>query len=190
MFTKLGKAGLPILFNPGSTVLRALPAANGNLVVTTASKDYAGRDKNFAVPFYDTYSNRYLNGAMTDSSASGFAVGSGDTSPTENDYALEEKINALTGTVTPVNFNNFTYDTENEVFHMYVDLALTNPTSDPITIKEVGWFGRAYYGNTIGQAPSNTSIDALIDRTLLETPITIPASESAVIRYQFDIDIS
>lgn len=190
MFTKLGKAGLPVLFNTGSSIFKNLPAGASTLIVTTPFKDYAGRDKNFAVPSSETYSNRYLNGAISDSTYSGIAVGSGDTPPTENDYALEAKINGLTGSVNPASVNNVVYDAENEVLNFYVDLTLTNSTSDPVTIKEIGFYGFTYYGSTIGQAPGNTRVPALIDRTLLETPVTIPAGEAAVIRYQFDIDVS
>lgn len=190
MFTKLGKAGLPLLFQAGSSTFKNLPSGQGLLIVSTPFKDYAGRDKNFAVPCYDTQTNRFLESAITDASNGGFAVGSGDTAPTEDDYTLEAKINGLTGTVSPSSLNNVTFDSVDEVFHFYVDLTITNPTSDPVTIKEVGWFGVTYYGSTIGQNPGNTRVPTLIDRTLLETPVTIPAGEAAVIRYQFDIDVS
>lgn len=114
----------------------------------------------------------------------GIVLGSGTTQPTENDYQIESPI---TSGIT-VSINN-THIYENNGSRHIMDLMVTNTSSSPITISEIGWSVGCYASKSQNQDASyNASNNAnntvfLADRTLLTNPVTIPAKDYAVIRY-------
>lgn len=123
----------------------------------------------------------------TGSSASyGVAVGTGDTTPTENDYNLASYINTLKTSASPA--VNYSFDTTTGVYTSYVDYTLSNETAEDITVKEIGKFIRGMRTSAIGAAVNPTQSDyvsIMVDRTVLETPLTVPAGGSAILRYSF-----
>ena len=101
----------------------------------------------------------------------GISLGSGSTPAAETDYALESIITSgistsiITAMQQDSNGNPQTIDT----------ITVTNTGSSDITIGEIGM--------TVTPKNSGTLIYVLVDRTVLDSPITIPANESAVITY-------
>ena len=103
----------------------------------------------------------------TGNSSSGVTLGSGSTPATVDDYKLESAITkGLSVSITRIY--------ENPV---KLVILITNTSDAPITIAEVGWqslFGGAY---------------ALADRTVLDTPVTIPAGGIGKIEYEIKINL-
>lgn len=98
-------------------------------------------------------------------------VGTGTTAPTENDYELAAvNTDVSCDTVIVGNSANYT-KTYTATF--------SNPTSSDITVTEVGLYGKISYNSQ-----SEFYMDVLLDRTVLTTPITIPAGESKAITYE------
>lgn len=98
-------------------------------------------------------------------------VGTGTTAPTENDYELATvNTDVSCDTVIVGNSANYT-KTYTATF--------SNPTSSDITVTEVGLYGKISYNSQ-----NEFYIDVLLDRTVLTTPITIPAGESKTITYE------
>ena len=103
----------------------------------------------------------------------GVAFGTGTTPATMSDYFLESiltKTEISVSTPSAVNFSR--YDTYEEYT---VTFGITNKTAEAITISEVGLTAIPYSYSTASYA--------LVDRTVLDTPITIPAGQSKQITY-------
>lgn len=141
------------------------------------------------------YTNGYIIGeTMTfaagsvPTSSSGFYVGSGSTPATENDWQLEHPLldNKLKANYT----TSYTINSGQTVMYVNYDYVITNLTQDEITIRELGRFAAVYTNTTKGDSVGNTKKVVLVDRTVLETPVVIPAGEAATVRYQFAYDAS
>ena len=105
--------------------------------------------------------------------ATGVAFGTGTTPATVSDYFIESiltKTEISVSTPSAVNFSR--YDTYEEYT---VTFGITNKTAEAITISEVGLTAIPYSYSTASYA--------LVDRTVLDTPITIPAGQSKQITY-------
>ena len=99
-------------------------------------------------------------------------VGTGTTAATEDDCELETvNTDVSCDTVVVGNSSNYT-KTYTATF--------SNPTSSDIIVTEVGLYGKFVYYNY----GTLTYTDCLLDRTVLTTPITIPAGESKAITYE------
>ena len=96
--------------------------------------------------------------------------GNGTTPATVNDYKLESMIASGIEVANP---NTVT----TEQTDSYISWTVTFGVSAPVetTISEIGLIAKAYR--------SNWPIDTLVDRTDLDTPITIPAGQSKQITY-------
>lgn len=94
--------------------------------------------------------------------------GTGTTEATENDYELEVEATGLTcdSVVTAISAN----DTKTYT------ATFSNSTANDITVAEIGFFCCSYTGNNYD--------NFLLDRIVLDTPITIPAGESKAITYE------
>ena len=116
----------------------------------------------------------------------GIHVGSGSTPPAESDYALEQPITSgLTATSPSITVN---YDAAGNPYKDIL-LTLSNTTSSDITITEVGYYVRMVYWDTQG-VTTNNKMAFMIDRTLLDSPLTIPANGAGVLKYQLKTIIS
>lgn len=135
-------------------------------------------------PVYYTQTWAAITAALADTSY-GIALGSGDTAPTENDYTLANQITGFTmATPTITTF----FDTTNFKYVARLDMSVSNNTGSPITIKEVGYFVRFNTNGTRGAnaTASNAARHSfMIDRSVLETPLTIANGAAAVVRYDF-----
>ena len=97
--------------------------------------------------------------------------GTGDTPPTINDYNLSGNfITGLVATKATTNLIN------SDSFSITTRYTLTNTGAEAVTIKEVG-LGQSfnYYGSSENSC--------LIDRTVLDTPVTIPAGGVGQVEY-------
>ena len=125
-----------------------------------------GLDKNDAF----TASMRYLRSSLGDSS--GVILGDGDTPPTPDDYRLAGEI-----------ITDFTYS--GSLTHVVSDTAITakaiytitNTSDTEITIKEVGLMGANFASQLTGAQRF------LLERTVLDTPVTIPAGGVGQVEY-------
>ena len=91
-------------------------------------------------------------------------VGTGTTAPTSSDYELEAittelTVDSITNSITTNNTNTYT-------------AIVSNPTNADIQLREIGLYTNIW------------SREYLLDRTVLTTPITIPAGESKPITYE------
>ena len=115
--------------------------------------------------------NKWISNGIPGSWGCGVIFGDGNTSPTENDYFLSgNPINTLS--VTPA----VTTSTENDKIIVKGIFTITNTSDSEVTIREVGVFGSVYNGNSI--------IAILTDRTVLDTPLTIPAGGIGQVVYK------
>ena len=101
-------------------------------------------------------------------------VGTGTTTPTGNDYELATVNTDIScdAVVAGVSAN----------YTKIYTATFSNPTSSDIVVTEVGLYGNMPYQNQ--NHGLLTYIDCLFDRTVLSTPITIPAGESKTITYE------
>lgn len=145
-------------------------------------------------PVTDTAgNNRYFSGnlvrpiqtatfSLTRDSA-GVKVGSGTTTPQDSDYGLEHLITSgISGQITSETYARDQDDNIAYTFH----ITITNTSSGPITISEIGYFmtaSKMYVYKNDTWSLVNTTPYFMADRTLLDESITINASESAVIDY-------
>lgn len=98
-------------------------------------------------------------------------VGTGTTAPTENDYEL-------TAVNTDVSCDSVVVGSSANYAKTYTAI-FSNPTSSDIIVTEVGLYGKISYNSQ-----NEFYMDVLLDRTVLSTPITIPAGESKAITYE------
>lgn len=113
----------------------------------------------------------------------GIVVGRGSTAPTVNDYRLES---IITSGLIASSTTSSSVD-ENQVCRLHIDLLLTNVSTSPITVSEIGWSS----GMDVGTAPNINSASRryfLMDRTVLDTPLTIAAGDSEILRYTFTLE--
>ncbi len=119
---------------------------------------------------------------------SGVVFGNGTAEPTINDTNLSgdyvlglSNSNVLISNEYEIDETGVTYTT------LY---SITNSTGAPITISELGIFDY-YYGtnNGAGTAIKKQVIPYMIERVLLETPITIPINGIGQVTYTFRMNI-
>ena len=101
-----------------------------------------------------------------------FRVGTGTTNPTPSDYDLE---NVNTDIVCTAVNTSFSDSTNTKVYNV----TFSNPTASDITLTEIGMYGKMpYYYN------GYKTDYVMLDRTILDTPVTIPAGESRTLMYE------
>ena len=117
-------------------------------------------------------SNNTLSNGVTNATALALVFGSGDTTPTALDYALDtDETTNLTATGT----NTFSYASDKmEIVFAYT---IRNNSANSITIKEVG-IKKQIYTTSI-----STTVDVLLAREVFSSPITIAAGETKTINY-------
>ena len=113
---------------------------------------------------------KVMNNWAKSSTGVGVSFGTGTTPATASDYVLESILGDTQINVSVpsgISFNKF--DTYEEYT---VTFGVTNITSEVITISEVGL-----------TVPISGASYALVDRTVLDAPVTIPAGQSKQITY-------
>lgn len=145
----------------GSQAKKTYVRCDGNSVAL----DYTGINTTyFKAPFkaLNAYSKVSASGIAGDA-YEGTRFGSGTTPPTGNDYRLENDIGASITVATPSAVSVTETDT-------YIEYSATFgvTANETVTISEVGLFMGSYI---------------MVERTVLATPITIPAGQSKPITY-------
>lgn len=134
----------------------------------------------YVCPTKSRYPGAITVGYTTSSTGTGIMFGTGTTPATLTDYKLESQI---TSGISAAYSGNASVDSDGNL-HKSAFYTITNTSSDDITISEIGYAERLSGSSTIGDSGiSSTSISCLFDRTLLTNPITIPAGEAGVIKY-------
>lgn len=107
----------------------------------------------------------------------GICFGDGTAQPDINDITLSGNIIlTLTGTAT------VTQNTDDNGTSVTSTIVLKNTGSKAVTLSEVGLIIRAYRSSGAAY-----NVWLLVDRTLLETPVTIPSNETRTINYTISI---
>lgn len=160
MLTKNFYAYIKASFS-GSNSVATFTKTDGTTGTVSTSADYP--------PF------KVMNKWAKSITGTGVSFGTGTTPATASDYVLESilddnKINVS----TPSSISFSRYDTYEEYT---VTFGVTNKTADAITISEMGLTAVPYSPH------SGNNFFALVDRTVLDAPITIPAGQSKQITY-------
>lgn len=106
----------------------------------------------------------------------GIMIGSGGTPATLDDYKLEALITSGLSVSVSV-----TSDDDNDGVYK---LTITNTSGVDVTIKEIGMALKLYTGSN-----STVSANFLVERTVLDNPITIPAGGIGLIDYAIKLPI-
>lgn len=118
----------------------------------------------------------FMRTTVSNSSAGGVIIGDGDTAPTMNDYKLSGNLIstfAYSAAVTTESADDGVIFTG-----LYT---ITNSGTEPITVKEIG----------LVATPTNNSglqYRLLIDRTVLDEPVTIPAGGVGQVTYKLKLN--
>lgn len=113
----------------------------------------------------------------TGNAVDGICIGSGTTTPTDDDYCMESKITGVTGRVV----TNAPIGGLTSVRPMMIYVIVKNTTDNAITISEVGCFAHTFHYD--GSGISLIFHPIMLDHSLLDTPVTIPAGETGLIIY-------
>lgn len=125
-----------------------------------------------------TYQNmnsiKSINSTTTTiSPGTGFGVfcGSGDTPPTEDDYTLAEPLSLdyIAGSITET------------IINKVIQYTVQNNNTEAVTIRELGLCLTYYYPSSLDHC-----FNILLNRKLLDTPITLEVGEQAVITFTVD----
>ena len=108
----------------------------------------------------------------------GVSFGTGTTPSTVSDYFLESILGDTQISVTVPSAVTFS---RGDTFDEYsASFGVTNITGAAITISEVGLIANPLYG---GSPTSSSNVYALVDRTVLDSPVTIQPNETKHIAY-------
>ena len=140
----------------------------------TIPKEYIGMNAEWQFISTDVTSG------YTGVSSAGFAVGSGTTPASENDYTLESQILGLA--LSSISNTSRIYDEDLNAFIYYKDATLSNNTGSDVVISEIGLFRTYMSSSTKGATSSLTHERFLTSHMILDEPVTIPNGEAGVIR--------
>ena len=109
----------------------------------------------------------------------GIYLGSGNRQESENDNDLQTRITTGLTAQTPSKVAGI--DENGNPYLEYL-FTLTNTTENSIVVKEIGYVQGLYAATSLGQSVALKNF--LLDRTVLQTPVTIRAGESAAVKYR------
>ena len=128
---------------------------------------------------WPSVSYNYLVSFSTRLNSAGIKVGSSNAAESASDYTLASLITAgISGSVV---LHSRTVDASGNS-KVTLIVTVTNTGATDVTISEIGYFVQMKGGTTVGST-STTIYYIMLDRTLLDTPVTIPANSSATITY-------
>ena len=139
--------------------------------------DISGATKYYSY-YGDAFPGTLSQSFSTTANSAGIKVGSGTTPATANDYNLGSQITS--GISGSISRNRSVDSNGNPIASLLV--TITNTGSAPVTIGEIGYFAEVRVSATSDQTSGSTGY-TMIDRTVLDNPITIPASGAATITY-------
>ena len=154
------------------------------------AKNYSGTDISFAANAANqgivlgwgaedgsVYAASMANLKTTLSNYGGVILGDGDTPPTSDDYKLAGNI--VTGFDYSKTLTRVVSETAVTATAVYT---ITNANSTEINIKEIGLIGNAH-------SNAGSSKIFLLDRTVLDTPVTIPAGGVGQVEYTITFNL-
>lgn len=144
------------------------------------NKPIKDRSNTTYYPSHDGKTNTTMGFTTT---TSGVIIGTGNTAATNEDIDLESQILSGITASTPV----VTKGMNGTKCFIKLRYVLTNTTNADIVVKEVGMRGSAQAASSAG-ATSTSSKYFLFDRTVLASPLTVPAGSSAVLEYTIESD--
>lgn len=113
----------------------------------------------------------------------GVVFGTGTTPPTIDDYCLSgDLVTTLTATAT------VTLDYDEGGVTVTAVYTLTNTGADTVTIGEVGLIGCVATTNSSSTSYQTESVKCLFERSVLDTPVEIPAGGFGQVTYTIRID--
>ena len=112
----------------------------------------------------------------SNSTVEGVYIGTGTTPATTDDYKLEAQINSG---YSQAYADSVSINVDADGVSVFASIALTNTSTEAFTISEIGLAGKVCNSSS---SSSNTCL-ALIDRTVLEEPITINPNETKTLTY-------
>lgn len=115
---------------------------------------------------------------------SGVIFGTGNTPATDEDIDLESQITSGLSVASPI----VTKGMDGTKCFVTLRYVVSNTTSADIIIKEVGMRCAVTAGTSAGQTTGLSNRYILADRTVLATPLTVPASSNAVLEYTLESD--
>lgn len=128
---------------------------------------------------YNSFPERVTDAFSTSISSPGVSIGSGTTPATELDYRLETPITSgVSGSLTV----NRQVDNIGNPFVEFI-LTISNTGASDITVSEIGYTQAVACGSSVEYTTTNID-NVLLERTVLTTPITIPAGDFTAIRYK------
>lgn len=149
-------------------------AMGTNTTIVNGYVDYEGTTQD-ACPAADVvpFSAMYNLTAENSETTYGVMIGSGSTPAAVDDYHLEAPITDGFGVVKP---QNGAISSEEACVKWSATYAITNTGAEPLTIREIGLFGRCGISLSLVKR-------ALYDRTVLERPIVIEPGHSKQVTY-------
>ena len=172
----------------GSSIKPKFISVSGSV----ADDVYSGSYKSVSyMPFYnytfDSYlknvrtfdvSENYINNSSTQLfDGFGTFFGSGNTAPTIDDYKLS---GSVIQNITYSYVLNNSFNEDGSAGEASVTYTITNNNEHEITIGEIGLFCEAYWSTAYNKY---THFFFMLERTALETPITIPAGGVGQVTY-------
>ena len=142
--------------------------------------------------FYGFTVSTFLSGDPTANGKVGIAVGSGAAAESDTSICLASPITSgVSGSVSLVGIQ---YESQTDKATVTYSVTITNASGSDIIVNEVGLFGNvAGYATTKGGAMTtgaNYRKTIMLDRTVLDSAVTIPSGQSRVIDYKFVRDCS
>ena len=118
----------------------------------------------------------------------GVCVGSDTTQESDEDYKINAPIPNSIITVTIIS-QNMKIDKYGNPYKV-IRLGITNKTNEEVTIGEIGYKSKMYGGITIEAPKTSVDMIVLFDRTVLEQPLVLQASETGIINYNLKTTIN
>lgn len=128
-----------------------------------------------------------VNFPSTNTNGLGILIGSGTTPASSSDYNMESVFKNDSHLSSSNLVIAFDYSVPNKYAKIFT-FTVTNGGTDSVTVGELGYVQSMNIG-TQGSTATNSNY-LLLDHTLLDTPVTIPAGESATITYRMEIDLT
>ena len=120
------------------------------------------------------------NSSIKDSAVGyGVAFGDGNTPVTFDDYKLSGHI--ITGLT--VSYNKVLSHAYDDRATMTVVYTITNNNAEAVTIREIGMFGHSRYTEQ-----SSSEVIMLMDRTVLDSPVTIEPNGVGQVTYTINLN--
>ena len=183
MLTKAGKQALQVM----AIHLYADGTSNSKPMFPTASiRNTSNQERWVSWVNGSLYSNwaPIVNNATTP----GIQFGTSDVAPSEDDYVLKGPITSgITATAVT---SERGVDGTGKPYNL-LGYSVTNTSStNNLTIKEIGIVTNSIRCCTSSTATSASSNNVLIDRTILDSPVTIEPRQTANIKYRLTCDMS